>query len=110
MSAFGYCRVSTERQGDGDSLDVQKRQIEGYAMIRGLDLADIVIESGVSGSVPVAQREAAGPLFATLKRGDIVISPKLDRLFRSALDALQTVESLKKRGVTLHLVDLGEVT
>ena len=42
-----------------------------------------------------------------LKKGDIVIAPKLDRLFRSALDALQVVEDLKKRGVSLHLLDLG---
>jgi putative DNA-invertase from lambdoid prophage Rac len=32
---------------------------------------------------------------------------KLDRLFRSALDALKVVESLKTRGVKLHLLDLG---
>jgi DNA invertase Pin-like site-specific DNA recombinase len=28
-------------------------------------------------------------------------------LFRSALDALQVVEDLRKRGVSLHLLDLG---
>ena len=33
--------------------------------------------------------------------------PKLDRLFRSALDALKVVENLKTRGVKLHLLDLG---
>jgi putative DNA-invertase from lambdoid prophage Rac len=32
---------------------------------------------------------------------------KLDRLFRSALDALQVVEDLRNRGVSLHLLDLG---
>ena len=32
---------------------------------------------------------------------------KLDRLFRSALDALKVVENLKARGVKLHLLDLG---
>ncbi len=35
------------------------------------------------------------------------MSPKLDRLFRSALDALQAVEELKARGVSLVLLDLG---
>ena len=37
----------------------------------------------------------------------MVIAPKLDRLFRSALDALQVVEDLRKRGVSLCLLDLG---
>ena len=38
---------------------------------------------------------------------DVVIAAKLDRLFRSALDALKVVESLKGRSVKLHLLDLG---
>jgi putative DNA-invertase from lambdoid prophage Rac len=46
-------------------------------------------------------------MFAKLAKGDAIIAPKLDRLFRSALDALQVVEDLKKRGVALHLLDLG---
>jgi putative DNA-invertase from lambdoid prophage Rac len=46
-------------------------------------------------------------MFAKLAKGDVVIAPKLDRLFRSALDALKVVEELKGRGVKLHLLDLG---
>jgi putative DNA-invertase from lambdoid prophage Rac len=108
---FGYCRVSTEKQANGESLDVQRRQVEGYAMMRGFDLAEVVVEEGISGSVPVADRPAAGPLFAKLSKGDILIAPKLDRLFRSALDALNVVGDMKKRGVAVHLIDLGgEVT
>jgi putative DNA-invertase from lambdoid prophage Rac len=108
MAIYGYCRVSTVRQAaEGESLEVQKRQIQGYAHMHGLVLDGIVVEEGVSGSVPVAERAAAGPLFAKLAKGDVVIAPKLDRLFRSALDALKVVEDLKKRGVALHLLDLG---
>jgi DNA invertase Pin-like site-specific DNA recombinase len=53
-------------------------------------------------SVPIG-----GQLFAQLQRGDIVVAAQLDRLFRSALDALKVVESLKGKGVKLHLLDLG---
>ena len=49
-------------------------------------------------------RPVGGPLFAKLKSGDILVASKLDRLFRSALDALET---LKERSVKLHLLDLG---
>jgi putative DNA-invertase from lambdoid prophage Rac len=108
MATFGYCRVSTAKQAnEGESLDVQRRQIEGYALMHGLSVDEIVVEEGVSGSVPVAERPAGGRLFARLKAGDIVVAPKLDRLFRSALDALQTVQALRERGVSLHLLDLG---
>jgi putative DNA-invertase from lambdoid prophage Rac len=108
MAVFGYCRVSTLKQAnEGESLDVQRRQIEGYALMHGLTLAGVLVEEGVSGSVPVEDRPVGGPLLARLERGDIVIAAKLDRLFRSALDALKVVESLKTRGVKLHLLDLG---
>ncbi len=75
--------------------------------MHGLILDRIVVEEGVSGSVPVDERAAGGPLFARLAKGDVVIAPKLDRLFRSALDALTVVEELRRRGVALHLLDLG---
>jgi DNA invertase Pin-like site-specific DNA recombinase len=108
MAVYGYCRVSTARQAsEGESLDVQRRQIEGYAHMHGLMLRGVTVEQGVSGSMPVHQRPKGGPLFAKLRKGDVVIAPKLDRLFRSALDALQVVEDLRKRGVSLHLLDLG---
>jgi putative DNA-invertase from lambdoid prophage Rac len=108
MAVYGYCRVSTVRQAnEGESLDVQRRQIEGYAMMHGLTLDGVMVEEGVSGSIPVEQRPVGGELFAKLEHGDIVIAAKLDRLFRSALDALNVVESLKGRGVKLHLLDLG---
>jgi DNA invertase Pin-like site-specific DNA recombinase len=108
MAVYGYCRVSTARQAnEGESLDVQRRQIEGYAHMHGLTLRGVTIEEGVSGSIPVHERPKGGPLFAKLRKGDVVIAPKLDRLFRSALDALQVVEDLRKRGVSLHLLDLG---
>jgi putative DNA-invertase from lambdoid prophage Rac len=108
MAIYGYARVSTARQAsEGESLEVQRRQIEGYALMHGLTLAGVAVEEGVSGSVPVEDRLVGGPLFAKLEKGDIVIAAKLDRLFRSALDALKIVESLKSRGVKLHLLDLG---
>jgi hypothetical protein len=46
--------------------------------MHGLTLADVAVEEGVSGSIPVAERPAAGPLFAKLTKGDAVIAPKLE--------------------------------
>jgi putative DNA-invertase from lambdoid prophage Rac len=108
VAVYGYCRVSTLKQAnEGESLDVQRRQLRGYAEMHGLLLDDIVVEEGVSGSMPVSERPKGGPLFAKLRKGDVVIAPKLDRLFRSALDALTVVDDMSKRGVSLHLLDLG---
>ena len=65
------------------------------------------VKCGVSGSVPFAERPEGGRLLRQLQAGDIVISPKLDRVFRSSLDALHTIEELKRRKVSLWLLDLG---
>jgi putative DNA-invertase from lambdoid prophage Rac len=107
-AVFGYVRVSTDTQADnGVSLDEQQRRIEGRCLEQGWHLAEIFVERGVSGSVPFAERPEGGRLLRQLQAGDIVISPKLDRVFRSSLDALHTIEELKRRRVGLWLLDLG---
>lgn len=108
MAVYGYARVSTTRQADeGESLTVQRRMVEGHAMIHGLVIDRFFVEEGISGSMPVQERPQGSALFAALQPGDIVIAAKLDRLFRSALDALKIVDLLKKKNVSLHLLDLG---
>jgi putative DNA-invertase from lambdoid prophage Rac len=42
-----------------------------------------------------------------VKPSDVVITPKLDRMFRSASDALGTLEEMKDQGIGLHMIDLG---
>jgi len=61
----------------------------------------------VSGSVPLADRPEGQRLLAVLQPGDVVVAAKLDRAFRSAADALETLEELKKDKIGLHLIDLG---
>ena len=47
---YGYCRVSTVAQADeGESLDVQQRQLAGYAQMNGLTIDRVFVERGVSG-------------------------------------------------------------
>jgi DNA invertase Pin-like site-specific DNA recombinase len=105
---FGYARVSTAEQGaDGSSLDTQSQQINGYAMMKGWKVAEIFIERGVSGSTPLADRPEGKRLLEALHKGDAIVTPKLDRMFRSAADALVTLEAVKEQGVGLHMIDLG---
>jgi putative DNA-invertase from lambdoid prophage Rac len=108
MAVYGYARVSTSRQAEeGESLDVQRRTVAGYALMLGLTVDRMFIERGVSGSVPLSEREEGTALLAILKPGDVLITAKLDRMFRSALDALDVLAKLKARNVNLHMIDLG---
>jgi len=108
MQVFGYVRVSTPEQANtGVSLDTQQQQITGYAMMKGWAVAECFVEAAVSGSVPLADRPEGKRLLEILHPGDIVITAKLDRMFRSASDALGTLEAIKGMGVALHMIDLG---
>src|SRR4051812_29169815 len=108
MAVLGYVRVSTGRQAEeGESLDVQRRQLDGYAMQHGWTLDRVFREEGVSGSMPLAERPEGAKLLAAARTGDAIVAAKLDRVFRSALDALRMVEELRRRRVALHLLDLG---
>lgn len=108
MSVYGYVRVSTKQQSeDGLSLEAQQRQIEGYAMMQGLEIDEVYVERAVSGWKPFDTRPQGMRLAGCLLAGDVIICSKLDRLFRSARDALVVSDELKKQGVSLHLIDLG---
>jgi putative DNA-invertase from lambdoid prophage Rac len=108
VAVYGYARVSTSRQAEeGESLDVQQRTLAGYALMHGLTVDRMFVERGVSGSTPLGDRPQGAALFAVLKSGDVLITAKLDRMFRSALDALDVLAKLKARSVSLHMIDLG---
>lgn len=108
MKVVGYVRVSTaEQASNGASLDAQRSQIAGYAMMKGWELSAVFVEAGVSGSTPLAERPEGARLLASLRKGDAIITPKLDRMFRNASDALTTLEELKAETVSLHMIDLG---
>jgi putative DNA-invertase from lambdoid prophage Rac len=108
LTVYGYARVSTERQADeGVSLDEQIRRIEGRALEQGWQLAETFIERGISGSVPLGDRPEGARLVAALQLGDVVIAAKLDRMFRSAWDALNVIRDFQRRRISLWLLDLG---
>lgn len=62
--------LDAEKANEGESLDVQRRQIEGYVHMHGFTLAGVLVEEGVSGSVPVEERPVGGQLFAKFQRGE----------------------------------------
>src|ERR1700682_128104 len=96
---LGYARVSTSEQASSEatSLQEQERKCRAIAQLRGAQVFDFVhyVDAGVSGSIPLSRRPAGAEILQTLKAGDVLVAAKLDRLFRSAIDALQTARDLK---------------
>ena len=110
MKAIGYIRCSTHEQADsGLGLEVQDERIRAYCTLKGLQLVEIIADAGVSGGKPLASREGGQRLLAAMKRRDAtaVVMLKLDRMFRNAGDCLATVEHWERKGIALHVIDLG---
>ena len=106
---LGYARVSTSDQVEGTSLENQEKIIRGFAMAKGFSQFEtaVYIDDGVSASIPLRNRPSGKNLLADAKAGDTIISSKLDRMFRSASDALNMVEIFKEKNINIVLFDLG---
>lgn len=108
---LAYTRVSTtEQAADGTtSLDEQERKCRAVAQMRGATSFDFVCyrDVGVSGAMPLSHRPKGQELVNAINRGDTIVAVKMDRMFRSASDALKMAEHFKSSGIDLILVDLG---
>ena len=111
MPVFGYARIASYQQTQHDkSLDEQQRRINSRAMTEGWMIEEMFVECGVSGAQRLHDRPCGRELLAKLQSGDVVICAQLDRMFRSALDAVETVDEFKDRGIRLLVLDLAEIT
>lgn len=102
--AVGYARVSTEEQTTGVSLEDQERTIRDYCEQRGLRLVEVVTDGGVSARVPLPERKGGARLLR-LPAGYHVVTPKLDRMFRSVLDCATTMKQWQDQGIDVHIIN-----
>ena len=98
MKAGIYCRVSTKDQ----STDLQVEKLTAYCSARGWESR--VFTENKSGAT-LDRPELQKLLTAARKREfDVLVAWKLDRLFRSIKDFLNTVSELESLGVKLVVV------
>ncbi len=105
-----YCRVSTVDQVEnGCSLDAQIDRLSAYATASGLDVVAVFREEAVSGTIALEDRPEGKKLVSLIASGAVkhVIVLKLDRLFRSAVDALTVTTNWDKKGISTHFADMG---
>ena len=98
---YGYARVSTTgQQRDGNSLEAQKE-----ALIKAG--ATEVFEEAYTGTK--MDRPQFTALMEKLKEGDTLKVCKLDRFARTAADGLIMIDELLKKGVSIHILNLGMI-
>jgi site-specific DNA recombinase len=106
IKAIGYIRVSTDEQAkEGVSLENQEQKIWDYCKLKDFDVLEIVQDAGISAKNlrrPGAQKVIE---MARNKMVDAVIVYKLDRMFRSTVDALETTSQFDKLNVSFHSIE-----
>jgi DNA invertase Pin-like site-specific DNA recombinase len=95
MPVFGYARVSREDQ----ELALQVDALTAAGVEPGR-----LVKEKLSG---VADRPRFRKLLASLGAGDTLVTWKVDRLGRNAVEVQQTVRDLDERGVRLIIATLG---
>ena len=106
MTVYGYTRVSTSEQADsGAGLAAQRDAIIREAQARGWGDVEVIEDAGYSGGS--LDRPGIAALLPRLRRGDVLMVAKLDRLSRSLVDAVGLLEASEKRGWALVALDLG---
>ena len=105
--AAGYLRVSTTKQGDGFSPELQEEAITTYAADHGLDLVLVErdFESGHHNERPGYQR-----LLGMIRSGDVgtIIVHQLDRLGETTAELIVRLDEMEKLGVKLISVKEGK--
>jgi DNA invertase Pin-like site-specific DNA recombinase len=96
-----YVRVSTDHQ----SVENQVRELEEVAERRGWTLVEVYRDAGISGAKGRAQRPGLDAMLkdASRRKFDVVMAWAIDRLGRSLIDLLGTIEHLQEVGVDLYL-------
>jgi len=96
-----YVRVSTDHQ----SVENQIRELRQVAERRGWQVAEVYRDAGISGAKGREQRPGLDALLkdASRRRFDVVMAWAIDRLGRSLIDLLGTIQHLEAVGVDLYL-------
>lgn len=96
---FGYARVSTKTQArDGNSLEAQREALTAAG-------AEKIYTDAFTGTR--MERPEWDKLRAHLRRGDVLIVTRLDRLARSVSQASGLITDMIDEGVTIHVLNLG---
>jgi DNA invertase Pin-like site-specific DNA recombinase len=96
-----YVRVST----DGQTVENQVRELRQVAERRGWEILETYSDAGISGAKGRDKRPGLDRMLGDAKRRrfDVVMGWAIDRLGRSLIDLLATIQELEACGVDLFL-------
>lgn len=97
---YGYCRVSTKGQAkDGSGLEAQEKEI-----LSKYENA-LVYKEAYTGTT--TDRPVFREVISKLKKNDILIVTKLDRLARNTVEGIEIVREIFHKEASVHVLNVG---
>lgn len=100
MNIAAYCRVSTDKEDQLNSLDAQKRFFTEFTEKNGHTLVRLYADEGISGT-KIKNRKEFLRLLKDAESGlfDMVVVKDISRFARNTVDLLQSTRKLKALGI-----------
>ena len=113
MNIAAYCRVSTDKEDQLNSLDAQKAFFSEYTQRTGGNLVRLYADEGISGT-KIKNRKEFLRMMADAEHGvfDMVVVKDISRFARNTVDLLQNIRKLKSLGIetqflTANMTSMG---
>lgn len=113
MNIAAYCRVSTDKADQLNSLEAQKEFFSEYTKRTGDTLVRLYADEGISGT-KIRNRKEFLRMMADAEHGlfDMVVVKDISRFARNTVDLLQNVRKLKALGIetqflTANMTSMG---
>ena len=113
MKIAAYCRVSTDKADQLNSLEAQKEFFSEYTQRTGDVLVKLYADEGISGT-KIKNRKEFLRMMSDAEKGmfDMVVVKDISRFARNTVDLLQNVRKLKALGIetqflTANMTSMG---
>ena len=113
MNIAAYCRVSTDKADQLNSLEAQKEFFSEYTKRTGDTLVRLYADEGISGT-KIKNRKEFLRMMADAEHGlfEMVVVKDISRFARNTVDLLQNVRKLKSLGIetqflTANMTNMG---
>lgn len=113
MNIAAYCRVSTDKEDQLNSLEAQKAFFSEYTQRTGDNLVRLYADEGISGT-KIKNRKEFLRMMSDAEHGlfDMVVVKDISRFARNTVDLLQNIRKLKALGIetqflTANMTSMG---
>ena len=113
MNIAAYCRVSTDKEDQLNSLEAQNRFFAEYTQRTGDHLVRLYADEGISGT-KIKNRKEFLRMMADAEKGlfEMVVVKDISRFARNTVDLLQNIRKLKALGIetqflTANMTSMG---